>query len=375
MNYENRLWSQGFAEWAGGSGGFFSSLGFEVAGFGIASAVGTRQMCSTPTPFFDMGLSTHEVGHGFYMLDTYDTDRTDYELTIGGLGSHDLMANPYGWNRNPRIPGHMSPFSRNYAGWLDYIPITQNGYYAVQPSEISGTVYQISKGFPAGEYLLIENRQALHWDMDHPTGKFFGFIFLAYSVIFLTQPILGIAGTIGIAIYHVDEAANGMNERSWPGRDDGSWPREHYMVHLLSPDGNYDLEKGNQNGGNLGDATDFWLKDMVLGPTDTWPNTDAYQGGVRLKTGIQITILTDSSYIMVFKVEGIPGGGPLSVGLGLAPSYPDVTDDANGQPSQDGTQLRPPGDDPDNTNNTLAWILSLLGGAVVVSGLAAFLFL
>jgi hypothetical protein len=65
-------------------------------------------------------------------------------------------------------PGMLSSFSRQYGGWLTPINITRNGYYAVQPAEVSGTAYRIDAGFPAGEYLLIENRQGILWDGDWP---------------------------------------------------------------------------------------------------------------------------------------------------------------------------------------------------------------
>jgi hypothetical protein len=46
-------------------------------------------------------------------------------------------------------------------------------------ADTSDVVYRVSQGFPAGEYLLIENRQPVGFDAKMPRG--------------------------GIAIYHVDE--------------------------------------------------------------------------------------------------------------------------------------------------------------------------
>ena len=48
------------------------------------------------------------------------------------------------------------------------------------------------------------------------------------------------------------------------------------MVAILAKDGNYDLEKGNNNG----DAGDMWLPGDFLGPGMggiVYPNTDTYQ--------------------------------------------------------------------------------------------------
>jgi hypothetical protein len=47
----------------------------------------------------------------------------------------------------------MSPYSKMQAGWLVPIEITVDGYYPVQPSEISSQVYKISKNYPEGEFV------------------------------------------------------------------------------------------------------------------------------------------------------------------------------------------------------------------------------
>lgn len=47
----------------------------------------------------------------------------------------------------------MSPINKIIAGWLTPIEITADGYYPVQPSEISSQVYKISKNYPEGEYV------------------------------------------------------------------------------------------------------------------------------------------------------------------------------------------------------------------------------
>jgi len=106
----------------------------------------------------------------------------------------------------------------------------------------------------------------------------------------------------GIVIYHIDENANGFKQRGYPGHP--NWPAEHFLVHVLQPDGLYELEQGL----SFGDPGDFWVKDMQLGPNEdgnTWPNTDTYQGGNVKQTGIKITILTEAGFIMLFKVEGL----------------------------------------------------------------------
>jgi hypothetical protein len=139
--------------------------------------------------------------------------------------------------------------------------------------------------------------------------------------------------------------------------------RSHF---LLQADGNYDIEQGK----NLGDKGDFWIKDMVLGPTDTWPNTNSYQGGVVKKTGIKITVLSDSGFIMLFKVEGLSGGFSPSL---VAIDPVDLKNEID-QGDSGGLEDAPGNTDPSTTGTTVAWVLSLLAGVAATLGVALFFF-
>lgn len=261
----------------------------------------------------------HEYIHGFGPIDLYDQDNDDPPLAIGGTGRFDIMSNAFGWTRSGRIPGHMSPFTRMQTpGWLEPILIQEDGFYAIQPSEISGQVYKIEHNFPEGEYLLIENRQPIKWDSDFPSNT-------------------------GIVIYHVDEAADRQKTRGYPGK--AGWPRDHYMVSVLQADGNYDIEKGT----NLGDEGDFWRAGDVLRSGGAFPNTDSIQGGNRKATGLTISIVSPSSFIMAFQVEGISGN--------RAPS------------SRDTDKPWEEGQDPQTTGGVILWLVTLLGGISAMVGL------
>ena len=159
------------------------------------------------------------------------------------------------------------------ANWLDPIEITEDGTYPIQPTEISSQVYMISQNFPNGEYLLIENRQPVAWDSDWPTG--------------------------GLVIYKVDNNADGQRNRGHPGHP--NWPTHHYQVAVLQADGNYDIEKGV----SPGDKGDFWTSGQTLGSGGSWPNTDGFSNGNRVQTGIEIEILTNSQFAMLFRVTGL----------------------------------------------------------------------
>jgi hypothetical protein len=259
------------------------------------------------------------------------TPRVLYLLCLPSHRNYDIMASPYGWYINPGIPGSLGPYSRVAAGWLNYIEIVEDGVYAIQPSAMSSQVYVIRQGFPTDEYLVIENRQQVKWDADWPAN--------------------------GLVIWHIDELAPLQTRRGWPEK--AGWPADHFRVAVLSPDGNYDLEKGN----NLGDKTDFWVQGMTLGPSSNeWPNTMAYQGGNLRETGISITVLSKPGFIMNFQVSGLSGslspGPPES-----APESSNETDDLPGLESADGNQKGP------GTLSAVAWVLSMMTGLTVVFGL------
>jgi hypothetical protein len=217
----------------------------------------------------------------------------------------------------------MSAYNRHTIGWVDYIEITEDGFYPIQSSAVSSQVYMISSPFPDLEYLLIENRQPLKWDSDWPAS--------------------------GIVIYHVDEFMVGQTKRGYPGHP--NFPADHYMLAVLQADGKYDIEKGINNG----DATDFWTEGMSLGPGDsnganniTWPNTDAYSSGTRERTGLTIIITTPSRFIMTFEVRGL-GSANRSIAANSTTR------------SQDR--------DPNTTGWTLRWIFSMLVGSATLVGL------
>jgi M6 family metalloprotease-like protein len=336
---QNRIWSQGTA------GNFFDvrveNRAFTVGGFAVGAAL--RGVCDF-TPI-EMGIITHEMMHGFGLIDLYDTDLDEADYSIGGVGNFDLMANMHGWNSDAHFPGTLGPVSRMDVGWLDPIEITQDGVYAIQPAEVSAMIYIIRSGFPVGEYLLIESRQPIKFDQDRPPG--------------------------GLVIWHVDLKVDRQTTRGYPGHP--RFPAEHYMVSVLQQDGKYDIEKGEDQG----DGEDFFRQGMILSPSaDQWPNTASYQSGVK-ETGISIEVLADSGLITTFRVTGVTGK-PAATGPYLSPM--DVVGknfnfDVKGWDSDSGGDLgtMESFDEGPSTGNTMAWVLSILGGIGTMVGLLAVL--
>ena len=201
-----------------------------------------------------------------------------------GIGAFDFMSQSWGFDGTGLYPPFLSAWSKVKAGWADVIEITHDGTFDIEASWKSNIVFKLSAGFPDSEYLLIENRQPHSYDEKLPAG--------------------------GLAIWHVDDKAKLQNNPGFPDMEltrTGLFPENsyHYQVALLSPDGNYDLEVGV----NQGDDGDLWSAssnrtELTSGP-NIFPNTDTYQGGIIEQTGIKIFDLSASGEKMTFSVEGV----------------------------------------------------------------------
>lgn len=222
------------------------------------------------------GVAIHEIAQ---MLGA----PTQYGPEPGnGLGNYDVMASPFGFDGQLHNCGSLSAYSKVLLEWAEVEDITEDGTYSIEASTTSTKVYKISKGFPTDEYYLIENRM----DIGYDTG--------------LRGP--------GLAIYHVDESANGM-----PGypEDDAKYPANHYRVSLIQADGRFDLET-EWNQGDNGDLFKAGFVDGISpdGPLrngepigDAFPNTDAYSGGRFKETGLTIKDISVPGMTMTFTVS------------------------------------------------------------------------
>ncbi|GAX27244.1 hypothetical protein FisN_13Lh199 [Fistulifera solaris] len=324
-NKADRIWSSGGnGEGTGAPDAWRSKDFYEVGGMALLSAFSIPS-CDKSGAFqvepAALGPFVHEFSHGFGLPDLYDLNVPP----LGGIGKFSNMASSQGWDFSPKTPGHMDGWSRARIGWVDYIDIEFDGYYAIQPLEVSGQVYRITKGYPEGEYLVIENKQPIKYDSDMP------------------------AGTGGIVIFHVDEKADRQKNAGFPGKS--GWPADHYRVAVQQADGNYDIEKGV----NLGDEGDFYRKGSKLSSGGDFPNTDSYQGGVIKSTGIKIEVVTDSQFIMAFHVTGL---GQRTLDM-QASSVGSTEGDVEGKPFlREGTPRA-----------TVAWILGMFMSVSLMLGM------
>lgn len=279
--YTDRIWSH---RWSlGSSRRWISDSGVAVTQYNTVNGLFGLEGSSIGR----IGVVAHEIGHVIGLPDLYGT------LAGNGIGNYDFMANHWSfapYEDRQLYPPIMSPWSKIRAGWLDPILITVSGKYFASPSALTEQVYKIVLNLEGTEYLLIENRQPVTFDVFLPI-----------------DPHDPDRRRGGLAIWHIDEGASGME--GYPGQD-ALWPfnGKHYEVSLLQADGRYDLERGN----NFGDSGDLFhgnghgvnflrqSDNLLDGP---FPNTDAYRDGLVRQTGIRIRDIGSSAPIMSFTVD------------------------------------------------------------------------
>ena len=243
-----------------------------------------------------IGVIAHETGHFFGLPDLYD-----HHYQGQGAGSWCLMANSWGLDGTQLHPPHFSAWAKIQLGWLTPTLIGQDGTYSLHEVEEKGEVFKITKGFPEGEYLLVENRQPAGFDADIPQG--------------------------GLAIWHIDESKAEINndDLGFPGQT--NWPanNHHYRVALLQADSRYDLERcaGGCDPGNLGDEGDLYRAGNVLNAA-TFPNSNAYQDGKLSLTHNSIASISGPGVVMTFAYSSSPMNSVSALTKALADRRPTV---------------------------------------------------
>lgn len=262
-DYVDRMWSHKWSipTWT-------SAEGVKVASYNISPGLWSTSG-SAPGR---IGVVCHELGHFFGLPDLYDTDGTSQ-----GAGNWCLMAGgSWGFDGSQHYPSHMSAWSKSKLGWISP-QIIIPGTYSAPQVEFNASVFRIDSGYPPGEYLLLENRQKVGFDLQIPQG--------------------------GLAIWHIDESQGSLsqnspnNDEGYPGQ--GGWPAndQHYRNALLQADGTYDMEHDLDRG----DGTDVYRSGGVASLNSaTTPDTNAYQDGTILTSGNSIHGIGASSASMAF---------------------------------------------------------------------------
>jgi M6 family metalloprotease-like protein len=267
----NWIWSHKWSLWALPGGNWVSadnnanSVKVKVYDYHTEAALWS----TSGTDILRIGVVAHEAGHFFGLPDLYDTNGGSE-----GIGSYCLMANSWGFDFTQRNPPHFSAWCRTQLGWVTPTVITPGTGLSLPRVALSPTVFKITQGYPAGEYLLIENRQPFGFENIMPQG--------------------------GLAIWHIDENKGGNTDQGYPGQ--AGWPanNNHYKVALLQADGQYHMEKGV----NRGDAGDVYRGGGISAITPaTVPNTHRYQGGIVQTSNNKILNISAAGNTMTFDYE------------------------------------------------------------------------
>jgi M6 family metalloprotease-like protein len=295
------------ARYSPGESSWTSTSGYQMGSYVVAPAY--RGVCDLQIG--RIGTIVHEMIHPFGLPDLYDVEGPMNPTgNLGGIDQYDVMANPSGQSLGDlAYPGHVSAWTRQEMGWVVPTEITADGTYTLRPAEKFPDVFIINAGFFPGEYLLIENRQAIAGDFDE---KFFS--------------------PGGIAIYHIDvniwTVFTQSNKGNYPrgGPFLNGWPANgyHYPVALLQADGLYELEQA-LNGGHSADLYNSESQSLGPGNGNTYPNTDSYAFGAVTSTGITLSNfrVVEGDMSMTFDVSGLGGAAPSDPPVAV-PSDPPV---------------------------------------------------
>ena len=166
-----------------------------------------------------LNIAIHEFTHTFGIPDLYDIDGVGY-----GAGGFDSMAFPYGHTMTlagSQTPGHFSSWTKTQLGWMNPVEIVSDGTYSGGNLFETYDAYKISSTFPNNQYILIEFRPSIFWDVKNNGG--------------------------GIVIWCIN---NNIQANT----------RNGYQFSVIQADGKLDLE----NKVNRGDAGDFWTSGKVF---------------------------------------------------------------------------------------------------------------
>ena len=197
-----------------------------------------------------IGVFCHELGHVFGLPDLYD-----YGYDSAGAGLWSIMAGGawLGPQENAGSkPAHFDAWSKTFLGWVKPdVKKADETNAAIPQVETNRNILKLwTKGEPANEYFLVENRQKTGFDSYLPGS--------------------------GLVIWHVDESIGNNNDQA------------HYKVAVKQADGLGQLESY----ANSGDPGDPWPGAGVKREFTeaTGPNSRSYAAAV---TSVKETNISD----------------------------------------------------------------------------------
>jgi M6 family metalloprotease-like protein len=195
----------------------YAHLATPLAGFRGAIVLASTQY----EQLSSFGVLCHEFGHLLGLPELYAPGGARHE----GIGKWGLMGQGT-WVGRGTSPPHLEAWSKVTLGWADVTTIDETTVGVRLPAVTDEPLVVKIPAVPGKpeEYYLLENRQLAGYDAKLPGA--------------------------GILVWHVDETVRGF-------RTAQSRP-EHKLLHLVEADGRGDLDRGERNGGNRGDAGDPW---------------------------------------------------------------------------------------------------------------------
>jgi M6 family metalloprotease-like protein len=157
VDFKDRIWSH---KWAI-SPAWTSQEGIRVGDYHIS----TGFWDTSGTEPTHIGVVAHETGHFFGLPDLYD-----YSRLGSGVGAWSMMGDSWGFDGTQQYPPHFCAWSKVKLGWVNPTVITAPGTFQAPAVEHDPTIFKIDSGYSSGEYVLVENRQPIGYDIKIPAG-------------------------------------------------------------------------------------------------------------------------------------------------------------------------------------------------------------
>lgn len=232
-----------------------------------------------------IGVFTHELGHGFGLPDLYAVGADHAAVGQWGLMATGSWGCPGGFD--PARPCQMGAWSRVALGWTDVVtlPFGADQTISLDPALSGGAVYRVNTG--TDDYFLLENRQPQGFDGSLPDG-------------------LG-----GLLVWQIDP---NVTSARWPSNTINT-VREEQGVRVVQADGREQLWRvgaGRGDGGDMFPGVDD-VTEFHAGSTPGSFTNDGVATGVALLNidastpTIRTRVLSRYQTLRVF-ADGLPAG-------------------------------------------------------------------
>lgn len=217
----------------------------------------------------EIGVYCHEFGHALGLPDLYTPSLYGGAMDMGPGGWSLMSSGAYGDdNHHPEYPAHMGAWPLQFLGWDRTFRPTQDTTVVLEPIENGGSIMELwYQGESESEHFLVENRQALGFDVTAPAQ--------------------------GLIVYHVDDVT--MTQRIPLNSINSGFPPG---LRLVEADGRMDLAVS----ANRGEGSDVFTGESGHDRIDeaTQPNTSTFYG---TRSNVGISEIRPAGHEMRFKAR------------------------------------------------------------------------